>query len=559
MNEIVQSVQQACKALFRIDVDPILTRPEEKFGDYSTNIALQISRQVGKNPRELADVIAGYLRDQKSDVVQNVTVAGPGFINITLGDAAVLHAAAEATQKPQLHADKVIVTEYSDMNPFKQAHVGHLYTTIVGDVISRLYQASGATVHRVNFGGDVGLHVARTMWGITQFLGGEKPEGLQAVSANPSDQVAWLSARYVEGNRAYESSESTKQEIIAINQRVYQVHDQADHSSPFAIIYWTCRDWSYAYFKQFYDELQVSQFEKYYPESLTAPEGVSTVKEQLGKGVYELSDGAIVFDGEKYGLHTRVFINSKGLPTYEAKDVGLSMQKWRDYHFDKSVIITGSDITEYMKVVVKSIEQFEPELANRTLHLTHGNVKLAGGVKMSSRLGNGLAPEDVLQSARKANRQATGKDDENAVLAAVKHAFLRSRIGADIIYDPAESVSIHGNSGPYLQYAYARARSVLRKAGATPVNPESLEADERTLARSISQYPEAVAQATGEHMPHYICTYLYELAQTFNRFYEHNRVIEDPREAQRLQLITWYADVLKDGLGLLGIVAPEQM
>ena len=559
MNEIVRSVQQACEALFQIDVTPTLTRPEEKFGDYSTNVALQIVRQAGKNPRELAEALADYMRSQKSSVMQDVSVAGPGFINMRVSDAALVRMVAAATQKPQLHAGKVIVTEYSDLNPFKQAHVGHLYTTIVGDVISRLYEASGAAVHRVNFGGDVGLHVARTMWGITQFLGGEKPEGLQVVGTGPKEQVAWLSARYIEGNRAYETSEQHKQEIIAINQRVYQVHESGDHESPFAVLYWKCRDWSYTYFKQFYDDLQVTQFEKYYPESMTAPQGVLTVTEQLHKGVYQNSDGAVVFDGEQYGLHTRVFINSNGLPTYEAKDVGLSIIKWRDYHFDQSVIITGSDIIEYMKVVVKSIEQFEPELAKRTLHLTHGNVKLAGGVKMSSRLGNGLVPEDVLNAAHKANHDATGKDDENAVLAAVKHAFLRVRIGADLIYDPAESVSIHGNSGPYLQYAHARARSVLRKAVAAAAVPESLEPAERTLARAISHYPEVVAQATTEHMPHYICTYLYDLAQTFNRFYEHNRVIDDPREPQRLQLVSWYADVLKDGLNLLGIVAPEQM
>jgi arginyl-tRNA synthetase len=446
------------------------------------------------------------------------------------------------------------------MNPFKQAHVGHLYTTIVGDVISRLYEASGATVHRVNFGGDVGLHVARCMWGITQFLGGEKPEGLQAVGDDPHKRMAWLSDRYVEGNRAYESDEDNKQKIIDINRRVYDVHAQNDHESAFATIYWTCREWSYEYFKQFYDELQVVQFEKYYPESQTAPEGTKLVREQLEKGVYELSDGAVVFDGEKYGLHTRVFINSHGLPTYEAKDVGVSIQKWRDYNFDRSIIITGSDIIEYMKVVIKSIEQFAPEPAQRTLHIPHGNVKLTGGVKMSSRLGNGLSPEDVLESARSANREATGKDDESAVLGAVKYAFLRSRIGSDIIYDPAESVSIHGNSGPYLQYAHARARSILAKASNVATNDDSVfEAGERTLARKISEYPEAVQKAIEEHMPHHICTYLYDLAQTFNRFYENNRVVGDPREAIRLELVRQYADVLKDGLGLLGIVAPDHM
>jgi arginyl-tRNA synthetase len=454
---------------------------------------------------------------------------------------------------------KVIVTEYSDMNPFKQSHIGHLYTTVVGDVISRLYEAAGATVHRVNFGGDVGLHVAKTMWGILHFLGSENPEGLASVADDSKTRTTWLSQRYVEGNKAYETSDESKAEIIDINQKVYSLHAESDHDSPFAQIYWTCREWSYAYFKDFYDLLQVSQFEKYYPESVTAPEGIEVVREQLSNGVYQESDGAVVFDGEQYGLHTRVFINSKGLPTYEAKDVGLSMQKWRDYHFDESVIVTGNDIQEYMKVVLKSIEQFKPELAERTRHITHGNVKLAGGVKMSSRLGNGLAPEEVIESARQASVELTGKADGASVIGAVKYAFLRSRIGSDLIYDPVESVGLEGNSGPYLQYAHARARSILDKSDNNPVMPTELQEGERTLVRKLSEYQETIDASTRELMPHHICTYLYELSQVFNRFYEHNRVIGDARESERLNLVQHYADTLKNGLNLLGIQAPNRM
>jgi arginyl-tRNA synthetase len=275
--------------------------------------------------------------------------------------------------------------------------------------------------------------------------------------------------------------------------------------------------------------------------------------------VYEESDGAIVFNGEKYGLHTRVFINSHGLPTYEAKDVGLIMQKWQDYHFDQSLVITGNDIVEYMKVVLKSIEQFEPELAKRSRHLPHGNVKLAGGVKMSSRKGNVLLALDVLEAARAANRELIGQDNEQTVLGAVKYAFLKQRIGGDIVYDPKESVSLEGNSGPYLQYAHARARSILKKSDAEHAVPENLEPGERSLVRKISEYAEVVDAAVSELMPHHICTYLYELAQVFNRFYEHNRVIGSEREPARLRLVKQYADTLQHGLELLGIQAPERM
>lgn len=553
--DIIQALQAAVKNLFNVALEPVLSRPDEQFGDFATNVAMQLAGQLNKNPREIAEALSEKLRENPS--IADVQIAGPGFVNITVTDDVLLES-LQAEPAKQL-AGKVVVTEYSDMNPFKQSHVGHLYTTIVGDVISRLYESAGATVHRVNFGGDVGLHVARTMWGIIKHLGGENPNGLTEAGDTPREHTAWLSQRYVEGTKASEDDDSAKQEIVAINQKIYQLHNDDDHDSPFAQIYWTCREWSYDYFKEFYDLLQVNQFEKYYPESATAPEGIKVVREQLAKGVYQESDGAVVFDGEKYGLHTRVFINSNGLPTYEAKDVGLSMQKWDDYHFDESVIITGNDIQQYMQVVLKSIEQFKPELANRTKHITHGNVKLAGGVKMSSRLGNGLAPEEVIESARQASQQQTGKMDEPVVIGAVKYAFLRSRIGGDLIYDPVESVSIEGNSGPYLQYAHTRARSILAKADGAAGELTDLQPGERSLVRKLSEFSEVIELATKELMPHHICTYLYELAQTFNRFYEQNRVIGDDRQTQRLALVGKYADTLKSGLELLGITAPDRM
>jgi len=288
--------------------------------------------------------------------------------------------------------------------------------------------------------------------------------------------------------------------------------------------------------------------------------GLKTVKEQLEKGVFEQSDGAVIFNGEKYGLHIRVFINSEGIPTYEAKDVGLIMQKWEDYHFDKSVVITGNEQEQYMAVVLKAVEQFRPELVTATSHLTHGIVKLQGGVKMSSRKGNILRAVDVLDVAREANKKLTGQDNNDTVLGAVKYAFLKNRTGGDIIYDPEESVSLEGNSGPYLQYAHARARSILAKAGEQkPGTLEQLQGGERSLLRKITEYTEVVERATNELMPHHISTYLYELAQVFNRFYEHNRVIGDEREATRLQLVNLYAATLKNGLNLLGITAPDRM
>lgn len=544
-----------------VAVDVKLTRPDAQFGDYSTNVAMVLAKQVGKNPREIAQEIAQKLQD--SSEFSEVSIAGPGFINFRVSSEVLANELNTILEqglsygKPTTYQNKTVVTEYSDPNPFKVLHAGHLYTSIVGDAISNLIEYAGGTVHRVNFGGDVGLHVGKTMWAIIKQLGGEYPEKLADIEE--ATRSEWMAAAYVEGTNAYEGNEQAKSEIIILNKKVYQLHTDNDHESSFAQIYWTCRQWSYDYFNAFYDRID-THFEKYYPESETAPTGLKTVLEQKEKGVYVDSEGAVVFVGEPYGLHTRVFVNSEGLPTYEAKDVGLSIKKWDDYHFDESVIITGNDIIEYMKVVLKSIEQFEPELAKRTRHFTHGNVKLAGGVKMSSRKGNFLRAVDVLDIAASENEAVQGNRDDAPVLGAVKYAFLKSRIGPDIIFEPKESVSIHGNSGPYLQYAHARAVSIAQKSTvATDTQQSDFDMQERSLLVKMTEYAEVVESAVRELAPHLVCTYLYELAQVFNRFYEKSHVIGDEREAIRIRLVSAYASILKSGLTVLGIPAPDKL
>jgi len=552
MEEIKQLLTNVCKQLFDLDIMPELTRPDVKFGDYTTNIALVLSAKLNKTPRDVAVMISDKI---DSTLISKVDIAGPGFLNISLTDEALVKTMSLAPTKPLL--GQVAVVEYSDPNPFKVLHAGHLYTSVVGDAIANLLETAGATVHRVNFGGDVGRHVAQTMWAIIDKLGGENPEKLSAIAEN--ERAPWMAECYISGTAAFETNEDAKQLILELNKKIYAIHANKDHDSALSQIYWTCRTWSYDYFDAFYDRIG-SHFEKYYPESEVADLGLMTVKEQLSKGIFEQSDGAVVFAGEKHGLHTRVFINSQGLPTYETKDVGLIMTKWNDYHFDKSVIITGNEQEQYMSVVLKAVEQFAPELVKATSHLTHGTVKLKGGIKMSSRLGNILRAVDVLDAAAEANQLATGKNDVDVELGAVKYAFLKQRTGGDIIFDPESSIKLEGNSGPYLQYAHARARSILSKKTLTDKQPIiNLEGFERDLTRKVGEYQSIVSQAVTELMPHYICTYLYELAQVFNRFYEQNKVIDDPRENIRLQLVEAYANTLRSGLDLLGISAPEQM
>ena len=555
MDQLKSILKEAINNLYKLDVEIVLSRPDSRFGDFASNIAMQLAGSLNKNPKEIAEQISAEILTNSS--IFEATVAGPGFLNIRLADNAIVDLLKSSTKIQQTLKDKVVVAEYSDPNPFKVLHAGHLYTSIVGDVVANVLQAAGANVHRVNFGGDVGLHVGKTMWAILQELGGEHPDKLQSV--DKESRLEWLSTRYVEGNEAYETNEEAKQLIIVLNKKVYELHTAKDHESTFAQIYWTCRTWSYEGFDKLYEQLQIQPFEKYMPESEVTPLGIEIVNKGLQDNIFEKSDGAVVFKGEEFGLHTRVFMNSNGLPTYEAKDLGLAATKWQDYKFDQSFIITANDIEQYMKVVMKVLSNFYPEATERTTHLTHGVIKLPGGVKMSSRKGNILRAVDILEAASTANQEQSGKEDQSVVLGAVKYAFLKQRIGSDIIYDPAESVSVAGNSGPYLQYAYARASSILQKATQKAESPTDFTDHERTLALKVSEFPEVISVVLYELMPHHICTYLYELTQVFNRFYENEKVIGSEREAQKVGLLKTYAEVLKTGLNLLGIQAPESM
>ncbi len=556
--EVEKHIHDTCHELYQLDLNIDITRPDEQFGDFSTNVALQLAKKLQKAPRDIADEIANFLRNSNDEKYKDVTIAGPGFINIKLQDHVLFESLSLDLQKSL--TGKKIVVEYSDPNPFKVLHAGHLYTTVVGDVITRILETAGAEVHRLNYGGDVGLHVGKTMWAIVNTFGGEYPEKLDEI--NDKERPEWLSDQYVKGNIAYEVDESAKNAIRDMNKRIYEVHSSNDHDTNIARIYWNCRDWSYEGFNDLYKQLQVHEFERYVTESEVTPIGLELVNKGVNEGVFVNSDGAVVFEGEEHGLHTRVFINSEGLPTYEAKELGLAALKWQDYGFDLGIIITANDIVEYMKVVLQSLKHFYPEIVDRSKHFTHGMIKLPGGKKMSSRKGNILRASDIIQEASKANKLLNDQENMDTVLGAIKYAFLKNRIGGDIIYDPEQSVSLEGNSGPYLQYSHARAKSILSKSEFSKeleLETIDLEKDERSLIRKISEFSEVFDASVVELLPHNICTYLYELAQNFNYFYEHNRVIGEQREQIRIYCIDQYAETLKKGLGLLGIVAPDRM
>lgn len=537
-------VAQACKGLFGGDVEVELTRPEEQFGDFSTNAALQLAPKLGRKPRDIADELAGKLRETLAPEVGEVSVAGPGFINLRLNDAALL--ASLDTEPARIYDGQEILVEFGDPNPFKAMHIGHLYSYVAGDAICNLLEAAGAQVKRLSYHGDVGLHVAKAIWAMRK----SGYDDTKIVDVIKED----VGRFYAEGAKAYEEDEQARQEIDTMNRQVYG-SDPAIRT-----LYAEGKQHSLDSFRNTLDDMGISN-DRQYMESESAHAGLDMVIKNTGK-VFTESDGAVVYEGEKVGLHTRVFITGKGLPTYEAKDLGLTELKAKDYpDATLSIVITAHEQSEYFKVMLAALAEIDPDTAKRTKHLAHGFVSLSSG-KMSSRTGDVYHAVDLLADVEKAAEKLFPGTAHDIRVGAVKYEFAKHRLGGDLVYDVAESVSLEGNSGPYLQYAHARACSILRKADKKPGTigaGTELEPAERTLARKISQYPEAVDKAVAELMPHHICTYLYELAQVFNRFYEGNRVVGDPRQDLRLALVEKYVGTLKSGLRLLGIAAPDKM
>lgn len=538
---------------FAVELTP---SPENISADFSSNLPLKLAKPLHESPLSIAEALSQKLQDSALSSSVSVSVSRPGFLNFTLSPEYLktkIAALAQDFEKGiswDKYAGQTVICEFSDPNPFKVLHVGHLYTSIVGDSISRLFAYAGAKVIRANFGGDVGLHVAKTMYAL---------EGRDPATLGIND----IADCYVKGTAAYEDDPAAKQDITKLNKEIYHINAENLHDSPLARLYWRGRELSYAYFQDFYASIGI-KFDKFYPESTVAALGLAKVKEELSRGVYELSDGAVVFKGEEYGLHTRVFINREGVPTYETKDVGLIFTKEKDYHFDKSIVITGNEQLEYMKVVLKSVEQYAPELVEKTSHLTHGLVKLPGNVKMSSRKGNFLKAVDVLDLVRIALKKGYDSDDQTIALAATKYAFLKYKMGANIIFDPEESVKMTGSSGPYLLYSCVRAKKILQKAeGASKKSQQgALEADnpyERSLVKKLLCYQDVLRACVEEIAPHKLANYLYELAQEFSRFYEHCEVVGSAAESERLQLVRIYLETMTHGLDLLGINIPEEM
>ncbi len=505
------------------------------------------AKYLGLVPKELAEKLAVHLAETFADLVSHVSVAGPGFVNIKLAREAVTLATAEADAqgsewgKGNADAGKRVMVEYTDPNPFKEMHIGHLMSNVIGESIARLIGNEGATVIRANYQGDVGPHVAKALW------------GLRKDSISEPTTAQELGEAYAAGSLAYEESEGAKAEIDALNQEIYKGTDHVLMEE------WRKgRDVSLAAFEHLYKILG-THFDYYFYESETAESGARIVRDGLNRGIFEESEGAVIYRGEKQGLHTLVFITSKGTPTYEAKDIGLAFLKEERVQTDRSIIVTAAEQIGHFKVMFAALAELAPTIAAKTTHVPHGFLRLTTG-KMSSREGNVITAagliEDIIKKA--SERNADPLIAEQVALGAIKYLVLRQAPGSDIIFDPEKSLSLEGDSGPYLQYALVRAKKLIAYA-ASGENGAAVPAAPYAIERLMLHFPEVATRAARELAPNLLTTYLIELAAAWNAFYATEQVLGSPEEAYKQRVARAFANTMTNGLTLLGIPAPERM
>ena len=610
--KIKNLINETLKNLEIEEINFSVEHPEDlKNGDYSTNVAMKVCGPISKvinnnklgtwtvhgsnqnrNPKELAEKIVNEInttpsafshspltggekpalaREGLGGFLSKVEVAGTGFINFYLSREFFTESVEEILkQKENFGKNKIldgkkVMVEYTQPNPFKPFHIGHLMSNAIGESISRIVEATGAKTIRANYQGDVGPHVAKAIYEILK-------SGFPDNNKSVSEQAHYIGECYVKGNDAYETNEVAKKEIDEINKKIYEHSDIKINE-----IYDIGRKITLEAFEEIYKTLG-TKFDYYFFESEMAKIGEKIVAENTPK-VFEKSDGAIVFHAEKYDpkLHTRVFINSQGLPTYEAKELGLTETKFSKENPDISIVTTAIEQAEYMKVVEKSLQILSPEIAKKMKHVTHGMMRLASG-KMSSRKGNVVTGESLLNDSmevikEKIKDREFSEEEKNNIahlvgVAALKYSILKSSLGGDIIYDFEKSISFEGDSGPYLQYTAVRANSILIKAvndGPWGISlndrPYEIPTEITELEKIIYKFPEVVLHAYLSLEPHHVATYLTELASAFNTFYGNTKILDKENKyiSYHLNLVKAFYQTMQNGLWLLGIQIPEKM
>ncbi len=587
------SIQTAVKISFDIEVAPDTIRlehpSEEEKGDYASNIAMVLAGKLKRKPMDIAHTIVEAIQKtvetQGLASLQSVEVATPGFINFRLKPAYLVEVAKDAARLTggaitDGWAAKKVMVEFAHPNPLKEFHIGHLRNIALGESLVRLLEASGATVFRANYESDIGMHTAKALWGIYKKMDNVPMDNETMIQAmreltkqmTSAEKAEFLGQGYALGSKAYEDDEVAKNEIIELNKRIYKYPQSAP-------LWKETRQMSLDYFDTIYKRLG-SHFDRLFFESETEKRGKELVIEGVEKGIFvKDADRSIYFPGKKIGLNNCVFVTRENYATYEGKEVALEDMEYQAFPFDLDIHVVANEQINFFQIAFAAVEQMFPYQKGRQHHLAYGMVKLKSG-KMSSRTGEVITADELIDMAKEKMRlitQSTNEKEETVekiAVAAVKYTMLRVNPKQDIIFDVADSVSMEGDSGPYLLYTYARCRSVLRKSKAQLKSEKNdnlqLNEEELSLLRLIYQFPEVVGEAAKKMSPNLVSQYLFDLAQRFNAFYNKHHIVHqesNERTAHSAQLTMSFrvfltettAAILKRGLFLLGIETVERM
>ena len=598
---LVAAVQKAVETLYGQQIDEKqvqLQKTKKEFEGHLTLVVFPFVRLARKKPEEVAQEIGEQL--QQTDIVASFNVV-KGFLNLVIAPKAWIELLADidAADKygfvPVTDQSPLIMIEYSSPNTNKPLHLGHVRNNLLGWSLAQLEEANGNRVVKTNIVNDRGIHICKSMLAWVKYGNGETPETsgkkgdhligdyYVAFDKHYREEVKELQARYMaEGLNEEEAKAKAEQEAPLIKEAHEMLVKWEQGDAEVRALWEKMNSWVYAGFDETYKALGVS-FDKIYYESNTYLVGRKKVEEGLKKNLFiRKADNSVWADLTAEGLDQKLLLRSDGTSVYMTQDIGTAEMRFNDYPIDKMVYVVGNEQNYHFQVLSILLDKLGFEWGKSLVHFSYGMVELPNG-KMKSREGTVVDADDLIAEMKRQARQtidAAGKFGERTEeekdevarivgLGALKYFLLKVDARKNMLFNPAESIDFNGNTGPFIQYTYARIRSILRKAEAEQMQvscnfaatPE-ISTKEEAVVQHLSDFASVVRQAGEEYAPNAIANYCYELAKEYNQFYHDYKVLGETDENKRqfrLVLSRNVAKVLRLGMGLLGIEMPERM
>ena len=597
---IIAAVLAAVKELYGQDVPEKMAQLQKTRAEFEGNLTLVVFpfvKMAKKKPEDVAEEIGQYLV-QNCNAVSAYNVV-KGFLNLSIGDGAwvdrlaAINADPHYGEKQATEQSPLVMIEYSSPNTNKPLHLGHVRNNLLGWSLAQIMAANGNKVVKTNIVNDRGIHICKSMLAWLKWGNGETPEtsGKKGDHLIGDYYVAFdkhykaecdeLAAQYVKEGMAEDAAkEKAKQEAPLIKE-AHEMLVKWENNDPEVRSLWAkMNEWVYAGFDETYKALGVS-FDKIYYESNTYLEGKDKVEEGLAKGFfYRRDDNSVWADLTKEGLDEKLLLRSDGTSVYMTQDIGTAKLRFQDFPIDQMIYVVGNEQNYHFQVLSILLDKLGFKWGKDLVHFSYGMVELPNG-KMKSREGTVVDADDLIATmigdARKTsddlgkNADMTEEEKQNIArivgMGALKYFILKVDARKNMLFNPEESIDFNGNTGPFIQYTYARIRSILRKAEEAGIDTATLPnvplaQKEIDLIQKISEYANAVAQAGKDYSPSGIANYCYELTKAFNQFYHDFSILGADNEDQkkfRLVLAANVAKTIKNGMALLGIEVPERM